>query len=66
MTSTHKLRRKALASSGLAIALLVLLYWTDFTGGYFAALDEAETNKNCFCEVRFESGSYIKIYQIYI
>lgn len=51
MTEAGKVRRNLLTASGLALALLVLLYWTDPTGGYFASLDEAETNKNCFCEV---------------
>lgn len=51
MTEARKVRRNLLTASGLALALLVLLYWTDPTGGYFASLDEAETNKNCFCEV---------------
>ncbi|XP_017019484.1 ero1-like protein [Drosophila kikkawai] len=36
--------------SGL-VTLILLLYWTDATGGYFAALNAAETSKNCFCEL---------------
>jgi len=34
-----------------AVVLVLLLLWTDTTGGYFAAIDETETSKNCFCEV---------------
>ncbi|EDV95842.1 ero1-like protein [Drosophila grimshawi] len=51
MTTSWKVRRNVLATSGVALAFLVLLYWTDLTGGYFAALDDAGTNKNCFCEL---------------
>lgn len=55
MSTQRKVRRNLLTASGLALALLLLLfYWTDLTRGYFASLDEAETNKNCFCEVREE------------
>jgi len=57
MTTQGKIRRNLLTASGLALALLILLlYWTDSTRGYFAALDETETNKNCFCEVREGEG----------
>ncbi|KAM8710788.1 hypothetical protein ACLKA7_017423 [Drosophila subpalustris] len=52
MTTQRKVRRNLLTASGLALALLLLLfYWTDLTRGYFASLDEAATNKNCFCEL---------------
>lgn len=50
---TGRTVQRNLWASGL-VALILLLYWTDSTGGYFAALDEAETSKNCFCEVRDE------------
>ncbi|EDV40534.1 uncharacterized protein Dana_GF10559 [Drosophila ananassae] len=47
--TTNTVQRNLWAS--VLVVLVLLLYWTESTRGYFAALDETETNKNCFCEL---------------
>jgi len=60
---TTRTVQRNLWASGLVV-LILLLYWTDSTRGYFAAIDEEKTSKNCFCEVGLNRISVYSIWEI--